>query len=142
MKIKNNKSTIDFEKIYQENLTLFKEIDYLYNRYEIDYTIVLFEFMDCLIDKDIDLEEFLRISDKYIRIDKKYHLVIFSFSSFKQSFQTILSIEKKIIRAYSLFYKDVLFNSYSQSMTKDLTTLSLLKKINFSALQKVTDDIF
>ena len=135
-KIAENLSSIDYEKIYSDNKNTFDEVDYLYDRYSIEYTIVLIEFKDDLLHLDLHLKELLRLSDKYIKLNEKYHLILFTYTSFKQACQAILSLERKITKKYSLYYKNVLFNSYSQEKTREFSSLELLKKINTLLVQK------
>jgi len=95
-------STHNYEKIYQQNKRLFDEYDSLIFRQKGVYCISVFKMKDALACKNILMEEYLRISDKYIKVDERYHIVIFTFSTIDESYQAILRLERTFSKIFHL----------------------------------------
>ena len=93
---------------YSDELELY---DYIYERYHVDFSVCLI-LINSNIEYDINFPILLRKTDKYIKINDKYHFVLFFGLSEKEAYNAIMSLEKKLLRKYNLFDIPQIFKAY------------------------------
>lgn len=130
----------NYNEIYNNNLTIFKECDYQFIRYNVEFCLCLIKLEKEISEKNIDLLNMIRLTDKYIKIDEIYHLIIFTHSNHEQSTKAILKIEKFIINQYNL-YQDKLFNCCIFEKNENINVKEMLLKIGIEIETKNYDYI-
>jgi len=107
------------EQFYEKYSGLFQYYDYNYERYKIGFSVVLIKLNEKLLDLGIDFNSIVRYSDKYLKIDEKYHFFLFLGTDVKTAFQATLNLEKNILLKYNLYYIDNIFHAAIVSKEKD-----------------------
>ena len=107
------------EQFYKEYSGLFRYYDYNYERYRVDFSIVLIKLNEKLLGLDIDFDSMIRYSDKYLKIDKKHHFFLFLGTNIKTAYQIVLNLEKNILAKYNLYHIENLFYAAIVDKKKD-----------------------
>jgi len=107
--------TLDISQIYVQNERVFNECDYLFKRHKVKFSIALlkanrsFEF-DCDY-----IREFIRLTDKLIRVDSKHLIILYTFTDLYMAEKALIRLEKTLL-------------SKSNSKSNDLFTCTLIEK--------------
>ncbi len=115
-------------EFYKKHRKLFKYYEYIYDRYKTGFSIALIRLKDELLGYDIDFESAVRYSDKYLKIDKRYHFFIFLGADVKKAFQAVLNLEKNLISKYNLYHLNNIFQSAVVSKEKYENMEEMIRK--------------
>ncbi len=105
-------------EFYRKYSGLFQYYDYNYERYKVDFSVVLIKLNDKITSLDINFKNSVRYSDKYLKIDEEYHFFIFLGTDVKKAFQAVLNLEKNLISKYNLYHLNNIFQSAVVSKEK------------------------
>ena len=136
------------EQFYKKYNGLFRYYDYNYERYGISFSVALIKLKDELIAYNIDFNSIVRYSDKYLKIDERYHFFLFLNTDIKTAFQAILNLEKNLLAKYNLYHIDNIFQGAVVSKEKD-RNIEEITRICFELIKEckenqtiVTEDDF
>jgi len=101
-------------------------LDYQYNRYNILYTMCLIELTEELIEKDISLKSCLRDTDEIVNINNKYKIIFFGHANISNAYEALLSLEKLMIKNYSLYINKILFKAAIVEKNKNNTSSEMI----------------
>lgn len=94
---------LEYLKIYKDNKNIFDECEYNFARYNIGYSLAIIKLNKHIIHKKIHLKQFIRLTDKCIKIDEKYSILILIKTNLNTGFDILYNIEKNLIRKYQLY---------------------------------------
>lgn len=97
------------EQFYKKYSGLFRYYDYNYERYGVSFSVALVKLNDELTTYNIDFNSIVRYSDKYLKINEKYHFFLFLSTDIKAAFQATLNLEKNLLAKYKLYHIDSIF---------------------------------
>ena len=112
-----------FYKQHKDELLLY---DYLYERYNIDYTVCILE-LNREIWKDINIKKLLRKSDKCIKISGNQYFILFFATNKPKTFEALHALEKNILTIYNFFHLTNVFKAFVMEKTKDRTVKDIIK---------------
>ncbi len=137
------------KKFYDKHRELFKYYDYNYERYDVPFSVAIIKLADNIDKTKIDFNELIRHSDKYLEMDEiSLYFFIFLGTDIKHAYQTLLSLEKKLIVKYNLYHLDQIFCSSIIGKKKDRNVEEMIRLcielINECSPQKniLTEDDF
>jgi len=127
------------EQFYEKYSGLFQYYDYNYERYKIGFSVVLIKLNEKLLDLGIDFNSIVRYSDKYLKIDEKYHFFLFLGTDVKTAFQATLNLEKNILAKYNLYHIDNIF--YGAVVSKEIDrNIEEMTRICFELIKDCTEN--
>ncbi|MFK5881422.1 MAG: hypothetical protein QM482_04325 [Sulfurospirillum sp.] len=100
----------------------------MFKRYGVNYSVVLIKMDDRIKNCTYDYRGIIRLTDKYIKIDNQFHLLIFTFSNPKEVCGAIFAIEKKIL-LYCNLYIDTVFKAIIVHKNNSISSLDILMNI-------------
>lgn len=103
------KLIIDHERLYRQFKKIFDECDYMFNRHNVKICVAVFKMIggnDSI--SNIDFKNILRLTDKHLHVDEKYHIVIFTFCNAKMAYQAASRIDKILRTKLKAFNNEVL----------------------------------
>lgn len=130
----------NYNEIYNNNIEIFKECDYQFERYTVFYSLCLIKLDNEVSEINIDFLSLIRLTDRYIKIDDVYHLFLFTHSNYEQVTQTILKIEKIILNQMNT-YKNNLLNCCIIEKKQNISSKEMLLKSGIEIEEKHSDYI-
>jgi len=106
------------------NNQILKEVDYYYNRYNINITFCLIKFNINITTKE--LKKNFRLLDKIIELEKNTFLIIFFFVNENQVCQALYKLERNLIKKG--FNKELLFNSIVIEKKHNITNKDIIEE--------------
>ncbi len=113
--------------IYEQNKEKLSQLDYIYDRYQINFSVVLI-YMSEDVKQDIDFKSITRKTDICIKVDSRKYIVIFFGLDESETFNALLSLEKKILAKYNLYHIADIFQSFAVNKTSNRTVEQMIDK--------------
>ncbi len=134
-------SKLDYIKVYEDHKDIFDEYEYNYERYKMYYSLVMVKLNKNILHKKICLDTLIRLTDRCIRINKEYSLLILLKTNLKAGFNILYNLEKKLLETYHLYDFDIdkIFEASIIEKKDTNNTIDMLKKL-FYIVENISQD--